>query len=222
MPYKLIKQPGKLILRCNQPMILIGILVLPVSLYFLTTGTFSPRVAFSIFLTGVFWIVCLLCFQDACYEFDLINRRMIYKCFGPMCRVRKGSVSFDEISAIEVTDSLTDREQRTTRIVITTGSTHMPLSSTFDNPQTVESCFIAIHEAVKGKTPSLTRATPEPKVKALNSVKKTVSISSETEAIVDSLIAQKKFIDAIKLVRHEASVDLKAAKDYVDQRAKHK
>ncbi len=53
-------------------------------------------------------------------------------------------------------------------------------------------------------------------------VNKQVAITNEIEKIVDSLIGQKKFIDAIKLVRKEANVDLKAAKDYVDQRAKHK
>lgn len=223
MAYKLDKQPGKLILRCNQPVLLIvALFLLLMIVYALFRGSDHPRAYIGVASAIFFWLVTVLAYKDSTYVFDLINRRLVYNSFGPLLRLRKGSIDFDNISSITLEDIPTRGGQNESRIVLCHNDSTMPLSNSFDNPQSVEDCFVKIHEAVKGNTPLLVRSAPAPVSLTMSPVNKEVAITNEIEKIVDSLITQKKFIDAIKLVRKEANVDLKAAKDYVDRRAKHK
>lgn len=223
MAYKLDKQPGKLILRCNQPMLLIVALCLLIMIvYALFRGSDHPRAYIGVAVAILFWLVTVLAYKDSSYVFDLINRRLVYSSFGPLLRFRKGSIDFDNIKSVTLDDIPTRGGQTGSRIVICHNDCTMPLSNSFDDTEMVEACFVPIYEAIKGSKPLLTRTAPELVTNAMAPVNKTVTLSNQSQAAVDKLIAQKKFIDAIKLVRKEANVDLKAAKDFVDQRAKHR
>lgn len=223
MAYKLDKQPGKLILRCSQPMLLIvALFLLLMIVYALIKGSDHPRAYIGVVSTIFFWLVTVLAYKDSTYVFDLINRRLVYNSFGPLLRLRKGSIDFDNIKSITLEDIPTRGGQNESRIVLCHNDCSMPLSNSFDNPQSVEECFVKIHEAVKGNTPLLARSASTLASLTMRPVNKEVAITNDIEKIVDSLIAKKKFIDAIKLVRKEANVDLKTAKDYVDQRSKQK
>lgn len=203
-------------------LLIVALCLLLMIIYSLFKGSDSPRAYIGVAVTILFWLVTVLAYKDSTYVFDLINRRLLYKSFGPLLRLRRDSIDFDAITSITLDDIPMRGGQTGTRIVIGHNECTMPLSNTFDETEMVESCFVPIYEAVKGSTPRLNRTTKDLVNNAITPANKTVTLSNQSQAAVDNLITQKKFIDAIKLVRQEANVDLKAAKDYVDQRAKNK
>ncbi|MBK7836112.1 MAG: hypothetical protein IPJ49_00155 [Candidatus Obscuribacter sp.] len=105
MAYKLDKQPGKLILRCNQPVLLIvALFLLLMIVYALFRGSDHPRAYIGVASAIFFWLVTVLAYKDSTYVFDLINRRLVYNSFGPLLRLRKGSIDFDNINSITLED----------------------------------------------------------------------------------------------------------------------
>ncbi len=94
----------------------------------------------------------------------------------------------------------------------------MPLTMSFEGDDLVQNCFVTIYEGVFNKSPALPKREEKPRAILGKATAKAVELNAEGLLATDSLIKQKKFIDAIKLVRLLANVDLKTAKEYVDQR----
>lgn len=220
MGHKLIKSPGKVVVQHQMSFLVASIFLILAVTVFLFGKSSSESESISMALCTLFLAGCCLVFcQSTIFEFDTVHRKLYYAKKLLFFELKNGCVDFDQLKDVQLRTLVDSEGSPSYKICVGAPDQEFEMTGLNDK-QLAESLATEMNTTIFGPNAGAISVVEAPKLSvgtALRSINNEVQLSSDELVEVEKLIAARKEIEAIKLVRNSANVDLRTAKLFVDK-----
>lgn len=187
---------------------------------FLFGKSSSDSESISMALITLFLAACSLVFcQSTTFELDTIHRKLNYTKKLLFFNLKTGCVDFDQLKDVQLRTLVDAEGSPSYKICVGTLDQEFEMAGLNDK-QLAESLATEMNALVFGANAGAITVVEAPGLSvggAIRTINSEVQLSPEQLVAVEKLIAARKEIEAIKLVRSSANVDLHTAKLFVDK-----